>query len=69
MVIDINYHLISLEETYMINYIIGAAVLIPAAYIVYKKFKDIKSGESSCSSGGGCSSCAFNSQCGTEKVN
>ncbi len=53
----------------MINYIIGALVLIPAAYIVYKKLKDIKTGENTCSTGGGCSSCAFNSQCETEEVN
>lgn len=51
----------------MINYIVGALVLIPAAYIVYKKLKDIKKGENSCSSGGTCGSCAFNSQCGIEK--
>jgi len=52
----------------MINYIIGALVLIPAAYIVYKKLKDIKNGENACSSGGGCSSCAFSNQCTTDKA-
>jgi hypothetical protein len=52
----------------MINYIIGGLVLIPAGYIVYKKLRDIKKGENTCSSGGSCSSCAFNSQCGTEKL-
>ncbi len=53
----------------MIDFIIGGLILAPAAYIVYKKLKDIKKGDNTCSSGGTCSSCAFNSQCETEKIN
>ncbi|WP_175548529.1 FeoB-associated Cys-rich membrane protein [Dethiosulfatibacter aminovorans] len=49
----------------MINYIIGAVVIIPTIYILYSQIKRVRSGK--CSVSENCNSCAYKESCSDDE--